>query len=264
MRKLARSGEKRLSTKGKYIWESVKITKKAKVSKRKVRGGFDGACKVLWEKRISKAGEEEGWETGFRSAPKGSCMGHWEVTVRVLRLLQKEGAIHRCICHWWCRIHTELQQHTQISASWEAGAQQHSLWSGRGISVTVIPNAGGIPELHSLCARIAAVPPGSLKCSHCSGKGISCRSGSYFMCNCTFLYVLNAYSFCTFILLTEFVRAFYFFNTNRSILSFYITQWLRHIYELDLKYIHIWKLQQKKVNFWCPLLMIKKIKSFGL
>lgn len=47
MRKLARSREKRLSTKGKHIWESVKITEKAKVSKRKVRRGFDGACEVL-------------------------------------------------------------------------------------------------------------------------------------------------------------------------------------------------------------------------
>lgn len=55
-----------------------------------------------------QTGEEEGWETRFRSAPKGSCMAHREAAVRMLSLLQKEGAAH-CICHWWCRTHTELQ-----------------------------------------------------------------------------------------------------------------------------------------------------------
>lgn len=47
MRKLARTGEKSLLTIGKCIQDSIKITEETKVSKRKVRRGFDGACEVL-------------------------------------------------------------------------------------------------------------------------------------------------------------------------------------------------------------------------
>lgn len=188
MRKLARSREKRLSTKGKHIWESVKITEKAKVSKRKVRRGFDGACEVLWEKRISKqerkkagkhvSGQHQrapAWLTGRRP------WGCWVCCKR--KVLPTVSAIGGAELTLSCS--------TQISASREAGAQQHRLQWER-YFCHCYPWCKGDPRAaFPLCTRIAAAPPGSLKGGCCSGKGISCTSGSYFMHNFAFLYVLD-------------------------------------------------------------------------
>lgn len=52
-------GEKRLSTKGNYILETVKILEKAKISGRKVKRGLCKACRIPHKRSISNIEESK-------------------------------------------------------------------------------------------------------------------------------------------------------------------------------------------------------------
>lgn len=186
MRKLARSGEKRLFTKGKYIWESVKITEKQRFPKEKQEEVLMEYAKY-YERRGSakqerkKAGKHvsgqhqraPAWLTGW---------GCWGCCRRKLLPWLYLPLVVQNLC--WAAAHRPLQAERQGLSNTDAAVGEVFLSL---LSLMQGWSQNCLLSVHTDCCCSSWLS----EMWSLLWEGDILRSGSYFMYNFMFLYVLN-------------------------------------------------------------------------